>query len=157
MKFSFLILALALEALSGLCSAADDSAELAVVVSKATPVATVSLGDLRLMLLGEKSKWADGMAVIAVQTPPQSPERELQSKTVSKMSDAALKRYYMLAIFNGKEIAIPKDVASVGALKKFVAGTPGAIGCILATEVDDTVKVLKVDGSAPGDSGYKLR
>jgi hypothetical protein len=63
----------------------------------------------------------------------------------------------MLAAFNGKEIAQPRDVASAAALKKFVATTPGAIGCILSSEVDASVKVLKVDGAAPGEPAYKLR
>jgi hypothetical protein len=62
----------------------------------------------------------------------------------------------MQAAFTGKDIAPPRDVASAAALKQFVAGTPGAIGCILASEVDDSVKVLKVDGNAPGEPGYKL-
>jgi hypothetical protein len=95
--------------------------------------------------------------VAAVQTPPESPERTLLLKAVYKMSESVLKRYYMHAAFTGTDIVPPKDVASAAALKQFVAGTPGAIGCILASDVDATVKVLKVDGSAPGDAGYKLR
>jgi ABC-type phosphate transport system substrate-binding protein len=138
------------------CSAADE-AELAVVVNKATAAETISSGDLRLMILGEKSKWPDGKRVAAVQTPPASPERALLLKAVYKMSDAVLKRYYMHAAFTGTDVALPRDVASADALKQFVAVTPGAIGCILASEVDPSVKVLKVDGSAPGEPGYKLR
>jgi len=156
MKSLFLTLVLALAAAFRVCSASNDSFDLAVVVNKSTALTTVTSGDLRLIILGEKSKWPDGKAVITVQTPPESPETALQLKTVSKMSEAALKRYYLLAIFNGKEIAQPKDVESAAALKRFVANTPGAIGCILASEVDDTVKVLKVDGAGPGDSAYKL-
>jgi hypothetical protein len=72
------------------------------------------------------------------------------------MSDAVLKRYLMHAAFTGQELSAPKEVASAAALKQFVAHTPGAIGCILASEVDDTVKIIKVDGAAPGEVGYKL-
>lgn len=139
------------------CSAADGSVDLAVIVNKSISLETLSASDLRLMILGEKSKWPDGKNVIAVQTPPESAEKALRLKTVCKMSDAALKRYYMQAAFTGKDIATPKDVASAAALKQFVARTPGAIGCIFASDVDDSVKVLKIDGLAPGESGYKLR
>ena len=139
-----------------ICSAAGEP-ELAVVVNKATTIETISSGDLRLMILGEKPKWPDGKRVAAVQTPPESPEKALLLKAVYKMSDAVLKRYYMHAAFTGTDITPPKDIASAAALKQFVAGTPGAIGCILASDVDPTIKVLKVDGSAPGDPGYKLR
>jgi hypothetical protein len=142
---------------SCVCSAENESAELAVVVNKSISLETLSASDLRLMILGEKSKWPDGKPVIAVETSPESAEKALQLKTVFKMSDAALKRYYMQAAFTGKDIAPPKEVASAAALKQFVAHTPGAIGCILASDADDSVKVLKVDGAAPGEPSYKLR
>ncbi len=140
------------------CSIADEPADLAVVVNKATTPDTADLGEIRQMILGERLKWRnDGEPVIAVQTPPDSPERALEMKTVYRMNDSALRRYYMLAVFNGKEVAQPRDVSSAAALKKFVATNPGSIGCILASEVDASVKVLKVDGAAPGEPGYKLR
>jgi hypothetical protein len=154
MKLSILI-ALFMLARASICSAADEP-ELAVVVAKAISIDTLSSSELRLMIMGEKSKWPNGTAVIPVQTPPESPGKALQLKAVNKMTDAALKRYYMLAVFNGKEIAPPRDLASAEALKKYVASNPGAIGCILVSDVDDSVKVLKVDGAAPGEPGYKL-
>jgi len=131
--------------------------ELAVVVNKANSLDSVSSADLRSLMLGEKSKWPDGKRTAAVETAPDSPEKALLLKSVVKMSDAVLKRYYLQAAFTGKEISPPKDVASASALKQFVAGSPGAIGCILASQVDDKVKVLKVDGILPGENGYKLR
>lgn len=154
---AFVVISIALFVRSGVCSAANEPPELAVVVNKSVPLETLSASDLRLMILGEKAKWPDGKSVVAVQTGPESTEKALQLKTVFKMSDAVLKRYYMQAAFTGKDIAPPKDVASAAALKQFVARTPGAIGCILASEVDDSVKIIKVDGSAPGEPGYKLR
>lgn len=133
------------------------AADLAVVVNKSTGVETISSADLRLMFLGEKTKWPDGKKVTTVQTSSESPEGALLLKLVCKMSDAALKRYYLQAAFTGKEILPPADVASAAALKQLVARTPGAIGCILASDVDATVAVLKVDGTAPGEAGYKLK
>jgi hypothetical protein len=150
---------IALSALAGscLCSAADEPAELAVIVNKSQAPATADLAELRQMILGERLKWRDGETVVAVQLPQDSPERALAMKTLFRMNDAALRRYYMLAVFNGKEVAQPRDVPTAAALKKFVASNPGAVGYVLASEVDDSVKVLKVDGASPGDPGYKLR
>jgi hypothetical protein len=139
------------------CGAVDEPVDLAVVVNKGISLDALSASDVRLMILGEKAKWPNGTAIVAVQTAPDSPGRALQLKTVDRMTDAVLKRYYMQALFIGKEIAQPKEFASAAALKQFVAHSPGAIGCILASEVDDSVKVLKVDGASPGDPGYKLR
>ena len=154
MRIPFLILAAALAAFLD-CSAAEP--ELAVVVNKSTALDTINVADLRLMILGERTKWPDGKKVIAVETAPETPERALLMKVVCKMTDAVRKRYYMHAAFTGTEIAPPREVASSEALKQLVSHTPGAIGCILASDVDDTIKVLKVDGAAPGDPAYKLR
>jgi hypothetical protein len=154
---SLVPIALTLLVASSVCPAADEPSDLAVVVNKSISLDTLTAGDVRMMFLGEKSKWPDGKAVVPAETAPESPGRTLQLKTVNKMSDAAVKRYYMLAVFNGKDIALPKAFASADALKRFVAQTPGAIGCIMASEVDNSVKVLKVDGAAPGDQAYKLR
>jgi len=153
----FMRLFIPIAALILLTGALADEAELAVVVNKSATVATISSNELRQMTLGEKEKWPDGKKVIVVQTPAQSPERALVLKAVFKMTDVVLKRYMMHAAFTGQELAPPKDVASAAALKEFVARTPGAIGFILASDADDTVKVLKVDGASPGEPGYKLR
>ncbi len=138
-------------------SGAPDSPELAVVVNKSNSLDSVTSAELRALMLGEKSRWPDGKRAVAVETAPDSPEKALLLKSVVKMSDAILKRYYLQAAFTGKEVSPPKDVPSSAALKQFVASSPGAIGCILASQVDDKVKVLKVDGMAPGQDGYKLR
>jgi hypothetical protein len=154
---SLVPIALSLLAGSCLCSAVDEP-DLAVVVNKATLSESVDLSELRQMILGDRLKWrVDGQMVITVQTPADSPERALAMKSLYRMNDSALRRYYMLAVFNGKEVVQPRDVSSAAALKKFVSTNPGAIGCILASEVDPSVKVLKVDGVAPGDPAYKLR
>src|ERR1700735_5197083 len=86
---------------SCVCSAANEPGELAVVANKSIALESISASDLRLMILGEKAKWPDGKNVVAVQTAPESAEKALQLKTVFKMSDAVLKRYYMQAAFTG--------------------------------------------------------
>jgi ABC-type phosphate transport system substrate-binding protein len=154
-----LIPILALSLLYGVLAvpAAPEGADLAIVVNKSTTIDTVSSADLRALFLGEKTKWPDGKKVTPVQTSAQSPERALLLKVVYKMSDPVLKRYYMQAAFTGKDVLPPAEFPTAAALKQFVARTPGAIGGILASDVDNTVTALKVDGAAPGEAGYKLR
>jgi hypothetical protein len=154
---SLVPIVLSLLGLSCVCSSADEPADLAVVVNKSRAPESADLSELRQMILGARLKWRDGAAVLAVETRPDSPERALVMKALYRMNDAALRRYYMLAAFNGTEVSQPRDVPTAAALKKFVASNPGAVGCILASDVDDSVKILKVDGTAPGEPGYKLR
>jgi ABC-type phosphate transport system substrate-binding protein len=156
MKYLLLIPFLAL--LAGPCVSftGEDTGELAVVVNKSNPLDTISSADLRAMMLGDKTKWPDGKKVTAVETAGESRERALMLKVVCKMTEPVLKRYYMQAVFTGKDVVQPQEVSSAAALKQLVGRTPGGIGCIFGSQADDTVKILKVDGVAPGEPGYKL-
>jgi hypothetical protein len=40
---------------------------------------------------------------------------------------------------------------------KFVFNVPGAIGYLRASDVDGSVKILRVDGHLPEDKDYNLR
>jgi hypothetical protein len=52
----------------------------------------------------------------------------------------------------------PKELNTTYAMIQFVYYTPGAIGYVRAGEVDASkVKVLSVDGSKPGEKGYRIR
>ena len=42
-------------------------------------------------------------------------------------------------------------------VRQSVATTPNAVGFIKASQVDDSVKVVTVDGSSPGQPAYKLK
>jgi hypothetical protein len=42
-------------------------------------------------------------------------------------------------------------------MKRFVFNVSGAIGYLRADELDDSVKVIRVDGRAPGEAAYRLR
>ena len=42
-------------------------------------------------------------------------------------------------------------------VRQSVATTPNAVGFIKASQVDESVKVVTVDGSSPGQPAYKLK
>ena len=132
---------------------ADD---LAIIVNKATKVDDVSFGDLQKYFKAEKSKTADGTKIVLVMQDVGRPERDAALKTLYKMSEAEYTDYFVSQTFTGAVAAAPKSLPSAAAVKKYVAETPGAIGYVRAGEADDSVKVLKVDGKAPGEADYKL-
>jgi hypothetical protein len=47
-------------------------------------------------------------------------------------------------------------LATPNGVLRFVFNVPGAIGYVRASEVDASVKTLRVDGRLPGDRGYGL-
>jgi phosphate transport system substrate-binding protein len=139
-------------------SAAGDS--IVVIVNPANPVDNLSLGELKKLFLSDRSRWDTGKAVAPAMLGPGSPERAAFLKIVCGMNDADFGKYFLQAAFTGKSATPPKDVSSAGALKSFVAGSPGGIGFIKSSDLaagDASVKAVKIDGAAAGDPGYKIK
>jgi ABC-type phosphate transport system substrate-binding protein len=133
-----------------------------VIVNASNPVDSLSLGELKKLFLSDRSRWDTGKAVAPVIVAPGAPERVAFLKTVCGMNDAELGKYFMQAAFTGKSATPPKEVGSAGAVKSFVASSPGAIGFVKALDFhgdgsDGGIKAIKIDGSPAGDAGYKLR
>jgi hypothetical protein len=60
-------------------------------------------------------------------------------------------------VFRADVTSGPKIVYSSDATVEQVGRTPGAIGLVTAPVTSKSVKVLKIDGRSPGQSGYKLK
>jgi ABC-type phosphate transport system substrate-binding protein len=130
-----------------------------VIVNNANPVDNLSLGELKKLFLGDRSRWDTGKAVAPVMLAPGAPERTAFLKIVCGMNDADLGKYFLQAAFTGKSATPPKEVGSAAAVKAFVAGSPGGIGFLKASDLsagDTTVKAVKVD-TAASDPGYKIK
>jgi ABC-type phosphate transport system substrate-binding protein len=133
-----------------------------VIVNSSNPVDNLSMGELKKLFLSDRSRWDTGKAVAPVMLSAGAPERTSFLKAVCGMSDADLSKYFMQAAFTGKSATPPKEVSSASAVKSFVAGSPGAIGFVKASDFhgdgsDGGVKSVKIDGAAASDPGYKLR
>ena len=129
----------------------------AIVVNKSSPLSNVTLDELRKILMAEKSIGPDGQKFRVLMREPKQPEREAVLREVFRMNDAEYNRHFLQAVFTGAVQAAPKQIGSSGAVKSFVASTPGAIGYVRGDEVDDTVKLVRVNGKAPGDADYPLK
>ena len=130
-----------------------------VIVNNANPVESLSLGELKKLFLGDRSRWDTGKAVAPVMLGPGAPERTVFLKIVCGMNDADLGKYFLQAAFTGKSATPPKEVGSAAAVKSFVASSPGGIGFVKASDLpagDTTVKPVKVE-TAASDPGYKIK
>jgi ABC-type phosphate transport system substrate-binding protein len=133
-----------------------------VIVNASNPVDNLSLGELKKLFLSDRSRWDTGKAVAPVMVAAGAPERVLFLKIVCGMNDADLGKYFMQAAFTGKSATPPKEVGSAGAVKSFVASSPGAIGFVKAVDFhgdgsDGGIKSVKIDGAVATDAGYKLK
>jgi hypothetical protein len=132
--------------------------ELAVIVNKSNPNDNLSLAELREYFKAERGHWPNGMGKVrVVMLEPGNPAREAALRLIYDMSEKGFTSYFLGKKFRGETLEEPRQQSSPPDVIKFIAYVPGAIGCVAAGEVDASVKVVRVDGLAPGDPGYKLR
>ena len=141
--------------LSGLAARADDA--LAIVVNVASKLDNVSSSELERYFKAEKTKTPDGTKLVIAMHAPGRPEREAALKYIYKMSEDEYTNFFVEATFTGAVSSAPKAFPSPGAVKKFIAATPGAISYLRESDVDATVKAVKVDGKPTSDPAYPLK
>ena len=131
--------------------------DLAIIVNTTNPVEGMSLPELRKVFLGERSRWPNGRRITLVMMEPGQPERKALVREVCQMNESDFSRHFLQGVFTGEVFVSPKTLASPVGVRKFVFNVPGAIGYMRASDVDSTVKVIRVDGRLPSDREYSLR
>ncbi len=137
--------------------AARAKESLAFIVNRENPVDNLSMGELRTVFLGERSHWANGRRITLVMMEPGQPERDTLVRDVCRMTESDLRRRYLQGLLTGEVLVSPKILASPVGVRKFVFNVPGAIGYLRPEDVDDSVKVIRIDGHLPGESEYPLK
>jgi phosphate transport system substrate-binding protein len=130
---------------------------LAIVVNPKNPIDDVRLAELREIFSGDRRWWSHQRRVRLVAMPAAATERQTVLRVLYQMSKSDLDKYFFLGVFRGDFAPNLTTVATAGDVKKFVASTPGAIGYLRASDVDHSLKVVRVNGLLPDDDGYPLR
>jgi ABC-type phosphate transport system substrate-binding protein len=151
---------LALVAVScGTVSAQCAAGSLVVVVNKSNPTESLSMAQLRKLMMGDVHSWPDQKKVTLIARDTSSPVYKCVLSAVVRMSESEYRRYILNAEFRGEEPVSMKTADSGTTAAKAVAGSAGSIAVVEAgtlQTVGDTVKVIKINGKQPGDSGYPL-
>jgi ABC-type phosphate transport system substrate-binding protein len=130
---------------------------LAIVVNRANPVDNLSFSELRKIFLGRRSHWPNGRRIAVAMLDYGQPERQTILERVYQMDENGYRNYFLRGMFRGEVFMSPKTLASPTVARKFVFNAPGAIGYMRASDVDDSVKVLRIDGHLPLDKDYVLQ
>jgi hypothetical protein len=72
------------------------------------------------------------------------------------MSEGEYKQYWISQVFRGEAQAQPLALPSNGMQKEAVAAFPGGIALMDAQDVKPGMKVVRVNGRLPGETGYPL-
>ncbi len=130
---------------------------LAIVVNRSNPVDKLSMTELRGIFLGNRSHWTNGRRITLVMRDVGEPERKVAVRDICGMTEEQLKNHFLHGLYTGEILVSPKTLSTPVGVRKFIFNVPGAIGFLRASDVDATVKVLRIDELLPEDRGYKLR
>ena len=88
---------------------------------------------------------------------PGAYEREFVLERIYQMTENQFRKYWIAKMFRAEVPSGPRIVFSNNMAVELVTAIPGSITFMSASEIADTVKVVRVDGLLPGDDGYPLR
>ena len=142
-----------LAGLAGLSSAAAQTGRVAVVVNEKNPVNNLSAPELRKLFAGEKRAWAGGLPVKIFVRAPGANERVVMLKLLG-MSESEYKRYWAGQVYRGEAQAEPVGLFSNGMQREAVVLYPGAVALVNVEDVKLGMKVVKVNGHMPAETGY---
>jgi phosphate transport system substrate-binding protein len=151
------LLALVLVACLPVPAASQTTADIAVVVHPSVTVDSLTVAELRRILLGDREFWSAGARVTLLIRAPIARERDAVVRGVCQMSEAQFRQHWIGKVFRADTPSAPKIVYSNEMAIEQVSRTPGAITFVAGPVTNKSVKVLRIDGRLPGQQGYSLR
>lgn len=130
---------------------------LVIIVNKSNPIDNLSFADLRKTFLAENRVWPNGRRITIVMREQGQADRAAMLRQIYRMSEGEYNRYFLQAVFNGTVQGPPKSLTTADGMRKFVFNVPSAVGYIRNSEIDATVKVIRVDGLSCDAPDYKLK
>ena len=130
---------------------------LAIVINRSNPVDNLSFDRLRKIFLGERSHWPNGRRIAVLMMARGRPERQAVLREIYHMSEERYRDHFLRGLFTRDVLVSPKTLASPAVVRKFLLDAPGAIGYLRASDVDESVKVVRIDGLLPSDTDYLLQ
>jgi hypothetical protein len=109
------------------------------------------------MLTGDRRFWQGNVQVKLILPEPGSWERDQVLTIVLKANDTEFTKEWMEKVFRGEATDLPPSLTSAASAERYLISTPGGITFMRAKGSPGPLKVLRLDGKLPGDSGYVLR
>jgi ABC-type phosphate transport system substrate-binding protein len=117
------------------------SAELAIIGHPDDDIGKIDAERVKKLFLGERKSFPNGLHAVPFNHVSGSPDRKEFFSVVLSMAESNHQRHWSRKMATGTGSS-PDEVSSHEAILKSISTTPGSIGYIDASKVDDTVKVL---------------
>jgi ABC-type phosphate transport system substrate-binding protein len=135
----------------------NPSQTLAIVVNRSNPVDNLSFTELRKIFMGDRNHWPNGHRIAIAMLEYGHAERRAVLRSIYRMDEKSYEDFLLRGMFRGDVFVAPKTLTSPTIVRKFVFNAPGAIGYMRASDVNESVKVVRIDGLLPEDKGYRLQ
>ena len=132
---------------------------LAVIVNKANPVESLSMAQLRKLILGDVRAWQNNKNVALVARDPSTKDFQCVLSTIVRLSVAEYHRDIISAEFRGDDPMVIQTVDSDATAGRSVSGSAGGLAVVEANSLPamgTSVKVIRIEGKALGQPGYPL-
>ena len=116
-------------------------ADLAIIGHPGSNAGDIDIQSARKIFLGERKSFPSGNHATPMNHSVGSPDRKEFFALVMNMPESNYKRHWKRKMSKGIS-HVPAELKSHKEVLRSIANTPGSIGYIDASKVDDTVKVL---------------
>jgi hypothetical protein len=130
--------------------------QLAIVVAKNSTLNDLSIHDLKNLYMGDRISGPGGKQLIPIALRSGSAERTAFEQAVLGMAADRVSKYWIDRKIRGQS-GPPKSVDTAELLQLVVTKLEGGIGYVNASAVSPAVKVVRIDGKAPGEPGYPVK
>ncbi|HHI80620.1 MAG TPA: hypothetical protein ENK02_11650 [Planctomycetes bacterium] len=129
-----------------------------VIVNPGNPLQDIKQADLKKILSLQVKHWPHKDRIQLYLPKTGSKAQRILLKKVFKMNIKKLKRYFAKLLYTNKISSKPKTAGTIKSIK-MVMKKKGGIAVIMRSALPKgiKVKILKVEGKAPGDKGYPLQ
>lgn len=130
---------------------------IAIVVHPEASVTDLTLPELRRVFRGEQEFWANQERIVLLVRSPAADERRVVLQQIYQMDEAAFRYYWTAKVFRAGVNFGPKVVSDVDVARALLVRLPGAISYMPASLVGADLRVIRINGKLPGESGYPLQ
>jgi ABC-type phosphate transport system substrate-binding protein len=121
-------------------SAAPDE-PLDIIVNVSSPIARLSSAEVEAIFTRSLTRWNDGTALIPLNLPPGSPERDRFDRTVLRLGPDEVSRFWFDRRVRGLGLP-PKQVPDSALMLGVVSNLRGSIGYLPSSRARSGVKVV---------------
>lgn len=126
-------------------AAVAGAGELVMIVNKTNPITDISAELLKNFYTGEEITWPGGERVALVELKDDNRLTAYFSDTILHMSLQRKSKMWAVKAF-GSDVRPPYKYSSEAAVVGFVSSNPNAMGYVSPGSVDNTVKIVTIDG-----------